>query len=163
MKIDSDIENIVDKVMDGDLLIKDEIICLLKRDYQSLAAGMIMAVANEINRTASFRKAEIHAQIGLNLSPCPNNCSFCAFAATNMVFKESNELDAEDVIQLALKAETSGANLFWAEAGSNPRDTEAETSKGRGMDIKSCVEMFKEADFGVLKGPSVIYSGSRIT
>lgn len=334
MKIDSDIENIIDKVMDGDLLTKDEIIFLLKRDCQSLAAGMVMAVANEINRTVSHGKAEVHAQIGLNLSPCPNNCSFCAFAATNTVFKERNELDAEDAIQLALKAETSGANaiffmatgdypfgkfieiskdvrgklkpdtvmianigdfeyqegkrlkdagytgiyhavrmgegkdtniepqtrlttfkaahesglllgtcvepvgpehsieeiaekiligreagpcysgamrrisipgsplekygmmselhltylvsvvrlamgikltgncthepnilgataganLFWAEAGSNPRDTAAETSKSRGMDVMSCTNIFKEAGFEILKGPSVIYS-----
>jgi biotin synthase len=51
----------------------------------------------------------------------------------------------------------AGANLFWAEVGTNPRDTHAETSKGRGMDVKSCMEMFKEADFDILRGPSVIY------
>jgi biotin synthase len=51
----------------------------------------------------------------------------------------------------------AGANLFWAEVGTNPRDTEAETSKGRGLDVKSCMEMFKEADFDILQGPSVIY------
>jgi len=339
VKIDSDIENIVDKVMDGDLITKDEIICLLKKDYHSLAGGMIMAAANEINRAAFQGKAEVHAQIGLNLSPCPNKCSFCAFAATNAVFKETNELDVEDVIQLALKAEisganaiffmttgdypfgrfieiskdvkgklkpdtvmianigdfgyqegkrlkdagytgiyhavrmgegkdtnigpqtrlttfraahdsglllgtcvepvgpehsieeiaekiligrdakpcysgamrrisipgsplkkygmiselhlaylvsvvrlamgkkligncthepnilgaTAGANLFWAEAGSNPRDTEAETSKSRGADVKSCIHIFKETDFEVLKGPSVIYSERNMT
>jgi len=53
---------------------------------------------------------------------------------------------------------TSGANLFWAEVGTNPRDTEIETSKGRGLDIMSCIEMFNEADFDMLHGPSVIYS-----
>jgi len=53
---------------------------------------------------------------------------------------------------------TAGANLFWAEAGSNPRDTEAETSKGRGMDVMSCINIFKEVGFEILKGPSVIYS-----
>jgi len=339
VKIDSDIENIVDKVMDGHLITKDEIICLLKRNYHSLAGGMIMAAANEINRVAFQGKAEVHAQIGLNLSPCPNNCSFCAFAATNAVFKERNELGVEDVIQLALKAETAGANaiffmitgdypfgkfieisndvrkklkadtvmianigdfgyqegkrlkdagytgiyhavrmgegkdtnigpqtrlttfkaahdsglllgtcvepvgpehaieeiaekiligrdakpcysgamrrisipgsplegygmiseyrlaylvsvvrlamgrkligncthepnilgataganLFWAEAGTNPRDTEAETSRGRGMDVTSCIKIFKEADFEILKGPSTIYSEQNVT
>ena len=54
---------------------------------------------------------------------------------------------------------TAGANLFWAEAGTNPRDTEVDTSKGRGLDTKSCMAMFKEADFDVLQGPSVIYTG----
>jgi biotin synthase len=52
---------------------------------------------------------------------------------------------------------TTGANLFWAEAGTNPRDTEAETSKGRGMGVKSCMELFRQADFDILRGPSVIY------
>jgi hypothetical protein len=41
--------------------------------------------------------------------------------------------------------------------GTNPRDTEVETSKGRGLDVKSCIRMFKRADFDVIRGPSVIY------
>jgi biotin synthase len=52
---------------------------------------------------------------------------------------------------------TAGANLFWAEAGSNPRDTEAETSRGRGLGVETCSDMFRQADFEPLQGPSVIY------
>ena len=52
---------------------------------------------------------------------------------------------------------TSGANLFWAEVGTNPRDTEADTSEGRGLDVSACRKMFEEADFEVLTGPSEIY------
>ncbi|MFH2219291.1 MAG: radical SAM protein [Pseudomonadota bacterium] len=335
MEIDYRVKDIIDRVIDGHLLSRDEIVYLLKVDHDSIDGGCIMVVANEINRFVSKGKAEVHAQIGLNLSPCPNNCSFCAFAGTNMIFKERNELDAEDVIRLALKAEasganaiffmttgdypfgkfieistdvrkrlkpdtvmianigdfgypegkrlknagytgiyhavrmgegketgidpetrletfkaahesglllgtcvepvgpehsveeiaekiligrdakpcfsgamrrigipgsplekygmisefrlaylvsvirltmkrnligncthepnvlgaTAGANLFWAEVGTNPRDTEIETSEGRGLDVKSCIAMFKEADFEALDGPSIIYSG----
>jgi len=54
----------------------------------------------------------------------------------------------------------AGANLFWAEAGANPRDTEAETSKGRGWDVKACIRIFQEADWNILRSPSVIYSES---
>jgi biotin synthase len=57
----------------------------------------------------------------------------------------------------------AGANLFWAEVGTNPRDTHVETSKGRGMDVKSCMEMLKEADFNILQGPSVIYRENKYT
>jgi biotin synthase len=304
-----------------------------------LDEGFIIAAANAINRMISKGKAEVHAQIGLNLSPCPNNCSFCAFAAKNGVFRESQELPIEDVILLALKAEAdganalffmtthdypfrkyieiskevrsklkpetvmianigdfgykegrqmkeagytgiyhavrmgegrdtkidpqvrlntvraaseaglfvgtcvepigpehsideiaetiligremkpcysgamrrisipgsdlvrygmiseyrlaflvavvrlamgravighcthepnllgpvAGANLFWAEVGTNPRDTESETSEGRGMDVKSCMEMLKEADFDILQGPSAIYRENKYT
>jgi biotin synthase len=52
----------------------------------------------------------------------------------------------------------AGANLFWAEAGANPRDTKEETSKGRGLGVKACMEMLEQADFDLLPGPSVIYS-----
>ena len=334
IKISSKVGNIVRKFLDGYLLKREDIIHLLKIDHHSMDASFIRSAANALTRSASKGKAEVHAQIGLNLSPCPNNCSFCAFAAKNGVFRESQELPVEDMILLALKAEAdganalflmtthdfsfkryieiskevrkklkpetvmianigdfgyeegnqlkeagysgiyhavrmgegrdtqidpqvrfntirsaqeaglligtcvepigpehsieeiaekiligrdinpcfsgamrrisipgsklepygmiseyrlaflvavvrlamgkdligncthepnllgavSGANLFWAEAGTNPRDTETETSRGRGLDTKSCIEMFREADFEVLEGPSVIYS-----
>jgi biotin synthase len=329
----SKVNVIVKKVFDGHLITREEVVSLLRIDLHSMDAGFIMTAANSITRTASKGKAEVHAQIGLNLSPCPNNCSFCAFAAKNGVFKDTKELSTEETVQSALSAEadganavflmtthdypfskyieiskevrsklkpdtvmianigdfgyeegnqlkeagytgiyhavrmgegrdtqiapetrlntmraahdaglligtcvepigpehsvdeiaekiligremnpcysgamrrinipgselerygmmseyrlaflvavvrlamgrnligncthepnllgaTAGANLFWAEVGTNPRDTEAETSKGRGMDVKSCMEMLKETDFDILRGPSVIY------
>jgi biotin synthase len=334
MQVSPEVKDIVSKVFEGHSLTRDEIVYLLSSKHQSLEEGFIMAAANVINRMVSKGRAEVHAQIGLNLSPCPNNCLFCAFAAKNGVFHESQELPIEDIVQLALKAEAdganalffmtthdfafkkyieiskevrkklkpetvmianmgdfgyeegrqlkeagysgiyhavrmgegrdtqidprvrlntiraareagllvgtcvepigpehsieeitdkillgremepcysgamrrisipgselerygmiseyrlsflvavvrlamgrdligncthepnllgtvSGANLFWAEVGTNPRDTETETSRGRGLNVKSCIKMFREADFDVLKGPSVIYS-----
>jgi biotin synthase len=333
MQLDSGVKDIINKVFDGLALGKDEILLLLRINHRSMEAGLIMAVANEIARMASKGKAEVHAQIGLNLSPCPNNCAFCAFSAENKLFTERKELTTEDVVQRAIRAQadganalflmtthdypfgkyieiskevrgklkpatvmianigdfgyeegkrlkdagytgiyhavrmgegkdtkiapetrlntikaarkaglligtcvepigpehsveeiaekiligkeidpcysgamrrinipgskleqkgmiseyrlgflvavvrlamgrgligncthepnvlgaTAGANLFWAEVGTNPRDTEFETSRGRGLDVKSCIEMFKEADFDVLDGPSMIY------
>jgi biotin synthase len=52
----------------------------------------------------------------------------------------------------------SGANLFWAEVGPNPRDTEARTERGRGLDVAACRRMFEEAEFTVLEGPSLIHT-----
>lgn len=337
--IRSVVDEIINKVFDGYFITREEILSLLGIDPHSVEGGLIMVAANAITRSASQGKAEVHAQIGLNLSPCPNNCLFCAFAAKNGVFKKSQELPTEDVVARARKAETdganaiffmtthdypfrkyietskevrsnlrpetvmianigdlgpkearqvkeagyigiyhairmgegrdtridpktrfdtikaaqetgllvgtcvepigpehsideitdkiligremkpcysgamrrisipgsnlakygmiseyrlaflvavvrlamgrdvvgncthepnllgavAGANLFWAEVGTNPRDTEAETSKGRGMDVKSCMEMLKEADFNILQGPSVIYGENKHT
>ena len=334
MRVNPRVSDMVEKILDGHLLTRDEILFLLEIPLHSHDAGYVMACADTVNRTVSNGKGEVHAQTGLNLSPCPNNCSFCAFAAKNGVFKESNELPVEDVTQTAVRAEkeganalffmttgdypfskfieiskevrkalrpdavmianigdfnhqkakrlkeagytgiyhavrmgegtdtridpqirldtvqaaqdagllvgtclepvgpehaadeivekiligrdmkpcysgaarrisipgsemekygmiseyhmaylvavvrlamgrdligncthepntlgaTAGANLFWAEAGTNPRDTEADTSKGRGLGVTSCMEMFKEADFETLQGPSIIYS-----
>jgi biotin synthase len=333
MSANPKVNDIVSKAFDGYSLTRDEILYLLCINHKPSGAGIIMNAANVINRIVSKGKAEVHAQIGLNLSPCPNNCSFCAFSAQNKVFTQRKELGVEAIVQLALKAEvdganalffmtthdypfqkytevskevreklkpetvmianigdfgyreakqlkdtgytgiyhairmgegrdtqidpqvrlrtiraareaglligtcvepigpehsieeiaekiligreanpcysgamrrinipgspldrhgmiseyrlaflvavvrlamgrevigncthepnllgaTAGANLFWAEAGTNPRDTEPETSKGRGMDVKSCMELFRQADFDMLQGPSVIY------
>jgi biotin synthase len=333
MRISSSVREIVDKAYEDSLLAKQEIVFLLNIPPHSMDAGFVMAAANEINRIASNGMAEVHAQIGLNLSPCPNDCSFCAFAAKNGVFKGMRELTIEETVQSALGAEadganaiflmtthdypfskyieiskevksklkpdtvmianmgdfgyqegrrlkeagytgiyhavrmgegrdtriapetrldtikaareagllvgtcvepigpehsvdeiaekiligremdpcysgamrrinipgselerygmiseyrlaflvavvrlvmgrnligncthepnvlgaTAGANLFWAEVGTNPRDTEVETSEGRGFDVRSCIAMFKQADFDVLEGPSAIY------
>ena len=333
MQVSPAVKDIISKVFDRHSLTREEIVYLLNSKHKSLDEGFIIAAANVINRMVSKGKAEVHAQIGLNLSPCPNNCSFCAFAAKNGVFKDTKELSLEEIVQSALSAEDdganaiffmtthdypfrkyieiskevrsklrpetvmianigdfgykegrqmkeagyrgiyhavrmgegrdtqidpqvrlntiraareaglligtcvepigpehsveeiaekiligreinpcfsgamrrisipgseleqygmiseyrlaflvavvrlamgrdlvgncthepnllgamAGANLFWAEVGTNPRDTEVETSEGRGLDVKSCVKIFEEADFDVIRGPSVIY------
>jgi len=51
----------------------------------------------------------------------------------------------------------AGANLLWAEAGSNPRDTEADTEGKRGMTVKDCIRALEEAEWQVLQGPSKFY------
>jgi biotin synthase len=44
----------------------------------------------------------------------------------------------------------SGANSICAETGVNPRDTEADTSKGRGLDVTACRQMLWQAGFEYL-------------
>ena len=94
-------------------IAREEIRYLLKIDPHSMEGGFIMTAANSITRTTSQGKAEVHAQIGLNLSPCPNNCSFCDLAAKNGVFKDTKELPTEEIIQMALRADADGANAIF--------------------------------------------------
>jgi biotin synthase len=89
MQVSPKVKDIVSKICDGHSLTRDEIVHLLSINHKSLDAGFIMTAANVISRMVSNGQAEVHAQIGLNLSPCPNDCSFCAFAAKNGVFNES--------------------------------------------------------------------------
>lgn len=49
----------------------------------------------------------------------------------------------------------AGANLIWAEVGSNPRDTETETV--RGWTVERCKELYSECGWEILKGPSQFY------
>ena len=48
--------------------------------------------------------------------------------------------------------------MFWAEVGPNPRDTDATTEHGRGLDIAACRTIFAEAEYEVLEGPSLIHT-----
>lgn len=51
----------------------------------------------------------------------------------------------------------AGASLLWAEAGSNPRDTAEQTEASRGYDVTRCREIYKEAEWPVLDGPSKFF------
>lgn len=53
----------------------------------------------------------------------------------------------------------AGANLIWAEAGANPRDTRKDTEAGRGFDVVRCREIFREAETPALEGPSRMFGG----
>ena len=59
----------------------------------------------------------------------------------------------------------AGANLFWAEVGANPRDTEARTEEGRGDTVADCRALYRECGWNTLRGPSRYFhaggSGSR--
>ncbi|MEW6001172.1 MAG: hypothetical protein AB1638_00755 [Nitrospirota bacterium] len=52
----------------------------------------------------------------------------------------------------------AGANIIWAETGSNPRDTEKDTGGKRGMTVQQCREIFKEAEWHVFSGPSKFFN-----
>ena len=53
----------------------------------------------------------------------------------------------------------SGANLFWAEVGANPRDIEEKTEQGRGETVSSCKSIFQESNWDIWNGPSRYYNG----
>jgi biotin synthase len=55
----------------------------------------------------------------------------------------------------------AGANLLWAETGSNPRDIEKETEGKRGMSVQQCKKIFQEAEWAVLSGPSRFFNSDR--
>ena len=56
----------------------------------------------------------------------------------------------------------AGANLFWAEMGANPRDTQERTEEGRGESVKSCRDLFWEADWSTWSGPSRYYGRNKL-
>ena len=51
----------------------------------------------------------------------------------------------------------AGANLFWAEAGANPRDVTEKTEKGRGETVARCKSIFRESGWDTRNGPSIFF------
>ena len=95
------------------MLTAEEIASLFKVPLFSEESGMIIAASRKKSESASSGLAEVHAQVGLNIAPCPKNCVFCAFAAKNKVFKERIEISANEAIEKAKQFETDGANAVF--------------------------------------------------
>ncbi len=52
----------------------------------------------------------------------------------------------------------NGANLLWAEVGSNPRDTSGKTEENRGWTVPRCRDLLEECGWEALDGPSLLFS-----
>jgi len=104
------IEKIVTVASEGGELARDDIAFLVNLDPASPESYYVMAAGREMTRRASGGLAEVHAQIGLNLAPCPMNCDFCSFAAKNKVFTKPKELPIAQAVQNAAQFEKDGAN-----------------------------------------------------
>jgi biotin synthase len=107
------IHEIIKKSLSREPLIEDEIASLFQLPLFSEESAMIMAASRKKSESASDGLSEVHAQVGLNVAPCPNNCAFCSFAATNKVFKEKIEISVPQAVEKAKQFETDGANAIF--------------------------------------------------
>ncbi len=110
--IEMNIYEIIEKGMEGNGLTDDEICTLYAVDPFSREAAALRWAGMELSLRAADGKAEVHAQIGLNGSPCPCNCQFCSFAICNGVRSGKLEMTKEDVVEYAKIYEEQGANLI---------------------------------------------------
>jgi biotin synthase len=106
------IYEIVEKGMEGAGLPDEDIRVLYEVDPQSKEAFHIQWAGRTLSKRSADGKAEIHAQIGLNGTPCPKNCQFCSFAVCNGVRKGKLEMPLGDVVEYAKIYEEDGANLI---------------------------------------------------
>jgi biotin synthase len=75
--------------------------------------GLLLAAGRRKSIEASNGLAEVHAQIGVNIAPCPMSCQFCAFSQSNKVFTESVEFSPEYINEQAQQFEHDGANAIY--------------------------------------------------
>jgi biotin synthase len=107
------IKEILKKALDGTSLSSEEISSLFGVSLFSEESAMMLAASRRKSEHAGNGLAEVHAQVGLNIAPCPRNCSFCSFAAKNKVFTERVEISVEEAVTKANQFENDGANAIF--------------------------------------------------
>jgi biotin synthase len=108
----TNMHDLIDKGLEGNGLDDQEAAALYSVDPQSKEGYMLQWAGRELQKRASNGMAEIHAQIGLNGSPCPKNCQFCSFAACNGVRHGKLEMPKADVLEYAKRYVDEGANAI---------------------------------------------------
>jgi biotin synthase len=108
-----DIHDLIRKTQDGEYLSRKELMHLLSMAPDCFESYLVMAEANRISKELTGNKAEVHAQLALNLEPCPCNCAFCAFAQKNGVFSVEMRLAAEEAVAYTQQFEKDGANAIF--------------------------------------------------
>ncbi len=107
------VHDLIGKSREGIPLSRAELIELLSLSPDSPESYAVMAEANRVSKALTGNKAEIHAQLALNLAPCPADCRFCSFARVNGVFKEETRITPEQATAYAKQFEKDGANAVY--------------------------------------------------
>lgn len=107
------IHELLRKTQNGEHLSHAELVHLLSLAPDCSDSYLVMAEANRISKELTGNKAEVHAQLALNLAPCLCNCLFCSFAQKNNIFSKETRLTAEAAIAYARQFEKDGANAIY--------------------------------------------------
>ncbi len=108
-----EIHDLMKKSRNGEQLSREDLIWSLSLPPDSPETYLLMAEANRISKELTGNRAEVHAQLALNLAPCSCNCLFCSFAQKNGVFTEETRLTPEEAVAYALQFERDGANAVF--------------------------------------------------
>jgi len=95
------LDRIIAKSLQGEGISPEEIALLFEVPPFSEESAKIIAASRRKSEKACNGLAEVHAQVGLNIAPCPRNCAFCAFAEKNKVFATASELSGEEAVTAA--------------------------------------------------------------
>jgi biotin synthase len=104
------LNELLERVGKGESLNREELIQMLSYEPDSRESYEIMGEANRISKDLTGGKAEVHAQLSLNVGPCACNCKFCSFARVNGVFAEEKRVGPDEAVACALEFENQGAS-----------------------------------------------------
>lgn len=111
-RISSRIGDILRKGGDGVGISREEALDLMWIEIGSREAYALMQTADDLSRTMFKGKGENHFHIGVNVEPCPYNCSFCSLTRGAGIFNEKIDFDEEQIHEWARGAESGGADAL---------------------------------------------------
>ena len=111
---DEQVKTLVDAACKGVQLTAEQLVTLLDVAEGTPTTEYVREKADGLSRTACKGRGFIHAQIGLDRLPCPENCRFCLFAACNKQEEDDGPflVDLDDVIHVAKLFAAGGAHLI---------------------------------------------------
>ncbi len=91
---------------------REEAHFLLGLDLGSKETYALMQTANRLSREQFNGKGENHFHIGLNVAPCPFNCTFCSLTATAGIFKETVDFSEDEILGWAKRGKAQSADAL---------------------------------------------------
>lgn len=91
-------EKILQSVLKGKTLSKDEAVALLQIQDGSLQFYNLLFIANQLTRSEYNNKGYIFAQIGLNAEPCSKDCKFCSMGKSHYSMDSKWQKDISTIV-----------------------------------------------------------------
>ena len=111
-RLDSAVADILKKGGGFAGLDRDEALQLLRLPLHSKETYALMETADRMSREQFGAKGENHFHIGVNVAPCPFDCTFCSLSQKAGVFTEAIEFDEKQILDWAGSAEENHADAL---------------------------------------------------
>lgn len=114
-QISSRVSDILAEAGDFSGISREDADSLLRLDLESRETYAVMETANRLSREQFQGKGENHLHIGLNVAPCPFNCTFCSLTEHAGIFREDVDFTEETILRWARMGEAQsvdGLNLM---------------------------------------------------
>ncbi len=104
------VAEILNKAADFGGIDREEALVLMNIGLNSRETYALMQTADRMSREQFDGKGENHLHIGVNISPCPFDCSFCSLTRQSGIFTETIAFSEADILAWARAAESRGAD-----------------------------------------------------
>lgn len=111
-RISRDVAEILKKGADFGGISRREAMALMHLEPHTREVYALMQTADAMSRRQFGQKAENHLHIGLNVAPCPMNCTFCSLSSQSGVFTEMIDFTPQQVVAWAKAAQAGSADAL---------------------------------------------------